>query len=305
MSVRLAPADLLRQGGDRLNAGDLPPALPGRGGSLVAFFGVTFVVTEFCFVTAAVLSRRHPAGAPLGLGLQALVLLGTFTPGIVALALTARFEGRAGLDARLARLFQWQVKSRWYVFALGYIAAIKLTAALILRLTSGAWPRFGDTPWPLLLLATLFSTAIGGQAGEELGWRGYALPRLARRMGFGGASVLLGVIWALWHLPLFFLKGADTDGQSFPLYLMQVVALSVTIGWLYLRTRGSLLLVMLLHAAVNNTKDIVPSADPGATHVFGWSHSPVAWVSLGLLGAGAVVFLATMRPGSEPGATPA
>jgi CAAX protease family protein len=102
-----------------------------------------------------------------------------------------------------------------------------------------------------MLAATLLSTLVGGQAGEEIGWRGYALPRLAARFGLGSASVLLGLVWAIWHLPLFLVPEADTWGQSFPLYLLQVTALSVAIAWLFANTRSSLFPVMLMHAAVN------------------------------------------------------
>jgi membrane protease YdiL (CAAX protease family) len=63
--------------------------------------------------------------------------------------------------------------------------------------------------------ATFFSTVIGGQAGKEIGWRGHALQRLAARTGLARGSVLLGVIWAASHLPLFFIQGTDTTGQSF------------------------------------------------------------------------------------------
>jgi membrane protease YdiL (CAAX protease family) len=141
--------------------------------------------------------------------------------------------------------------------------------------------------------AIAFSTWV--QAGEEIGWRGYALPRLADRLGLSTGSVLLGIVWASWHLPLFFIPVADTLGQSFPLYLLQVTALSVAMGWLYWRTGGSLLLVMLLHAAVNNTKDIVPSAVPGATNPFALSTSLVAWLTVALLWICAAYFLVRMR----------
>ena len=134
-----------------------------------------------------------------------------------------------------------------------------------------------------MLAAALGSTLVGGQSGEELGWRGYALPRLAARFGFGGGSVLLGVLWAVWHLPLFFVPEVDKSGQSFPLYLLQVTALSVAMAWLYANTRGSLLPVMLMHAAVNNTKDIVPSAEPNATNPWALSHSLVAWMTVAVL----------------------
>jgi len=255
--------------------------------ALLTFFVVSYAVTWGCFFVAAV----TPAAGPRAL----LFLLGVFTPGFVALWLTGRRRGPSGVTALLRRLIDWQVPARWYVFAVSYIAVIKLTAALVHRIATGAWPRFGEAPWYLMLAATVGSTLIGGQAGEELGWRGYALPRLAGRLGLGGGSVVLGVLWAGWHLPLFFVPGADTFGQSFPVYLLQVTALSVAMAWLYANTRGSLLPVMLMHAAVNNTKDIVPSAELHVTNPWALSHSTVAWLTVTGLWLCAGYFLFRMR----------
>jgi membrane protease YdiL (CAAX protease family) len=232
-----------------------------------------------------------PAAVPRGL----LLFIGIFAPGFVALWLTGRATGRTGVNALLRRLFDWQVPARWYGFAVSYMVVVKLTVALVHRAAIGAWPRFGQEPWYLMLAATVVSTLVGGQAGEEIGWRGYALPRLAARFGLGGASVLLGVLWAGWHLPLFFFPGADTAGQSFPLYLLQVTAMSVAMAWLYANTRGSLLPVMLMHAAVNNSKDIVPSAELNATNPWALSHSFVAWLTVAVLWLCAGNFLVRMR----------
>jgi membrane protease YdiL (CAAX protease family) len=211
----------------------------------------------------------------------------------VALALTARDEGRAGVVRLLARIGKWQVGARWYLFAVGWTAATELTAALVHRVATGDWPVFGDTPWPLMLGAILVSTWV--QAGEEVGWRGYALPRLAGHLGLAGASVLLGVAWALWHLPLFFLPGSPSRGQSFPLYLLHVTAVSVAMAWLYWKTEGSLLLVMLMHAAVNNTIGIVPAALPGAASPFSWRATLAAWLTVGLSWVVAAPLLYAMR----------
>lgn len=254
--------------------------------ALAVFFAITFAMSWTCWFATGGISSA---------GDSALVLLGTFAPGIVALILTARAEGRPGVTALLSRLFAWRVRARWYVFAFGSIAAIKLTAAVIHRLLLGMWPRFGTEPLLLMIAATLTSTLVGGQAGEEIGWRGFALPRLASRFGYGIASLLLGVIWAVWHLPLFFIAGTTTTGQSFPLYALQVTALSVALAWLYRNTNGSLLLTMLMHAAVNNTKDIVPSAVAGATHPFALSTSPIAWITVVLLWMCAGSFLLTFH----------
>jgi len=224
-----------------------------------------------------------------------LLYLGIFAPAIVALALTAWREKTDGVVALLRRLFEANVNARWYLFAFGYMATIKLTAAVIHRATLGVWPRFGGEPWFVMIAATILSVIVGGQTGEEIGWRGYALPRLGARFGFAGASVILGVIWAVWHLPLFFILGGDTVGQSFPLYLLQVTAISVAITWLYVHTNGSLLLTMLMHSAINNTKDIVPSIVPGARDPWALSTSPVAWLTAALLWLFALVFLVRLK----------
>ena len=200
-----------------------------QGPPLPVYFGLTFLLAWVLWYAAAWLGGDSPN--------QLLFLPGTFAPGIVAVLLTAWAEGAGGVRTLLAPLFKWEVAARWYLFALLFMAAIKLTVALVFRLATGDWPRFGDTPLILMLAATLVSTATLGQSGEEVGWRGYALPRMADRLGVGPASLMLGVIWAIWHLPLFFIPGTSTTGQSFPLYLLQVTALSVAFAWLWWRTR--------------------------------------------------------------------
>jgi uncharacterized protein len=258
-----------------------------RRGGLVAFFALAYALTWTAFI--AVAAWRIPTRRPLG---ALLVLLGAFAPSLAAILLTARTEGSAGVRELLRPILKWQVGARWYLFALGYIPAVKLTAALVHRVAIGAWPRFGEEPWYLIPAAIAVSTPF--QAGEEIGWRGYAIPRLAERFGLGRASLLLGIIWAFWHLPQFYIVEADTYGQSFPLFALQVTALSVAMAWLYARTMGSLLLVMLFHAAVNNAKDIVPSAVPGAADPLALSTSAVAWLTVALLWISAAWFLARM-----------
>jgi uncharacterized protein len=258
-----------------------------RRGGLVAFFALAYALMWVAFISAAV-ARISAHRAPGAL----LLLLGAFAPSLAAILLTALAEGSAGVRALLRPVLKWQVGARWYLFAVGYIPAVKLTAALLHRAVTGAWPRFGEEPWYVIPAAIAVSTPF--QAGEEIGWRGYALPRLAERFGLGRASLLLGLIWAFWHLPQFYIVEADTYGQSFPLFVLQVTALSVAIAWLYARTGGSLLLVMLFHAAVNNAKDIVPSTVPGATNPFGLSTSLVAWLTVALLWICAAWFLARM-----------
>jgi membrane protease YdiL (CAAX protease family) len=246
---------------------------------LAAFFVLTFVVSWTCFFGSAAVT---PAGGSPAAGLAgAIYIVGVFAPALVALALTARAAGRGPTLALVRRMVQVPSGAQWYVFALGYMIGIKLAAALVYRLVVGGWPAFGETPWYLLMLAIPFSTPV--QSGEELGWRGYALPRLASMFGLAWASLGLGVIWALWHLPFFFIAGVDKTGQSFPIYMLGTMAISVAMAWLYWRTGGSLLLTMLMHAAVNNTSGIVPTATPGATLPFSLNASLIEWLTIGIM----------------------
>jgi membrane protease YdiL (CAAX protease family) len=151
------------------------------------------------------------------------------------------------------------------------IVALGLTA----RSEGAVWPRFGVEPWYILAIATVLSTPV--QAGEELGWRGYALPLLAARLGLGRASLLLGIVWGIWHLPLFFVPGIDNYGQSFVIFALQVTAISVPMAWLYARTSGSLSLVM-----------------PGAVHALTLSTYLPAWLTVTLLWIAACYFLVRM-----------
>jgi len=267
-------------------------------GSLLKFFFLTYAVTWACFIIAAAISHGTASTVPaLTVVRWLLLLLGTFAPSLVALGVTARDNGIPGTQALLRRLFEWRVGARWYLFAIGYMAAIKLTVALVHRVITGLWPRFGNEAWYVIVAAIVISTPV--QAGEEIGWRGYALPRLAARLGLARASVLLGVIWATWHLPIFFVPGVDNYGQSFPVFLLEVPALSVAIAWLYAHTNESLLLAMLMHSAVNQTLGIVPSAVASAANPFALSPSLVAWLTAAFLWITAVYFLVRM-PKPEP-----
>ncbi len=271
--------------------------------SLLRYFSLTFATTWICWFAAGLLWR---AGGSSGSSLSALggavFLLGVFMPGIVAVTETGRIEGSPGVRSLLGRILQARVPLRFYVVAAFYFAAIKLAVALLYRVITGTWPPFSGVPWYVMAGGLLVS--IWSQAGEEVGWRGYALPRMSDHFGLAGASVLLGIIWAMWHLPQFFLfPQADTFGQSFPTWLLQVTAISVALAWLYWRTGGSLLLVMLMHAGVNNT-NLVSSAVAGATNPLALSTSLVAWLTVGVLWIVAGFLLVAMRGASLRMLTP-
>ncbi len=258
------------------------------------YFLLTFLVSWTFFIPVVLLSTGLWSDAPEINVLQPiLVFLGVVSPALVALLLLYWNGDKEQIQKIFNKVVYWKVGIRWYLFAAGYIVFIKLLVAGLHRMLTGLWPVFGPEPWYLMAGAVFISTWI--QAGEEIGWRGYALPRLTEKLGLPLATLILGMIWAVWHLPLFFVPGASTYGQSFLLYTFQVTALSVALGWLYWRSGGSLLLTMLMHAAVNNTKDIVPSAVNETIKPYFLNASMVGWLTVLFLWIFASIFLIQMR----------
>ena len=128
--------------------------------------------------------------------------------------------------------------------------------------------------------------------GEEPGWRGFALPRLEQRSGPLVGTILLGVLWGLWHLPLFLLvpgyNGAGTGFVGilipFVAFVILVIAYTVVFTWVFNNTRGSILLAILLHASINTAVGMVPSLFPSLGGALLSALSKLlAWVVLAVL----------------------
>jgi CAAX protease family protein len=262
-------------------------------GSAIAFTLLTFAASWLLWTAGFAIQERDLSLSsgfmPIG---GSLYLLGVFAPALVAVALTRYAAGSSGLQALLRQTLSWDVGARWYLIAVLYFASVKLVLALVYRLALGGWPAFNQTPLAVMLAATAISVPV--QAGEEVGWRGYLLPRVSARFGLPAASLIVGVIWAWWHLPFFFIAGTDKWGQSFPIYGLGVIALSVTMAWLYWRTRGSLLLTMVMHAAVNNT-NLVQTPASSSSDPWTINTSFTAWGTVVLLWIPAVSLLVAMR----------
>ncbi|MGH7650663.1 MAG: CPBP family intramembrane glutamic endopeptidase [Gemmatimonadaceae bacterium] len=258
---------------------------------LALTFGATWALWALVMWTIA---HHTPTSVPPALGLGgAAFLIGVFAPGLIAVALTAMDDGVQGVRALLGRILQWRVGWQFYAFALLLMPLTKIAVAILDRALTGAWPHFGDVRPVFLVAATILGTL--GQAGEEVGWRGYLLPRLTERAGLVIASLAVGVIWAVWHLPLFFAQGADTNHQSFLWYASQIVAYSIALAWLYWRTGGSLLLTMFMHSAFNNMKDIVPSGAVGGGRVFSLDATLVLRLTVLVLWVVGALLLVRMR----------
>jgi hypothetical protein len=221
--------------------------LPADSG-LAVYFALAFVLAWVFWVPAALSEQGAVGGSP---PTALLVVLGTFAPSVAAVLVAAR-KGGAGARSLLGQLLRWRVGPGWYAVALFGPAALMLVAIGLHVALGGAVPDFPEpSRWPLVAVNLVLVLLVGGPLGEELGWRGFALPRLQARHGALRASVVLGVVWALWHLPLFAVPGAPQGQVPFLLFVAQAVALSVFFAWAYNGSAGSLPIVLLLHASVN------------------------------------------------------
>jgi membrane protease YdiL (CAAX protease family) len=200
----------------------------------------------------------------------------------VAILLIAVLHGKAGVRKLLRRLLMWRVGVGWYV-AVVLVSALALGAVGLSVLLGGDTPAVAVTI-PVVVILFLLYIFPGSAGGEEIGWRGFALPHLQADRSALAASVVLGVVWGVWHLPLYLL-GADIRPVSlFPAWVLLTVAASVIYTWMYNGTGGSLLIVVLFHAASNLPLTIL--LEPLEDQV----HQPfLIYVALMILAAAVVV----------------
>lgn len=175
-----------------------------------------------------------------------------FSPSISALIVTGVIGGIPEIRRLLTGFTRWQVGWRWYFWA-AFLILGPLAITLIYKALGnpGAGVKPGETMASMagIILFNLFS----GPIAEELGWRGFALPRLQAKYNALVSSLMLGVIWTCWHIPLFFTTGATQMSIPFPIYLVLVLTITVYLTWLYNNTHGSLIITVLAHFFYNLT----------------------------------------------------
>jgi membrane protease YdiL (CAAX protease family) len=188
---------------------------------------------------------------------------GSFGPALAAILLA----WRSGSVRQLLRpILRFRARGSDYAIAvLGPMLALVIAAAAEF-FARGKAPEFAnlDKLWlaPVLWIVILI---VGGPLGEEIGWRGFALPRLLSRIGPLPSSLVIAVMWLVWHLPLFWLEGAAQKGSSIALFAVAVLAFAIVFTWFWIRTAGNLWLAITIHTSINFSSvglpGIVPSLD--------------------------------------------
>jgi len=211
---------------------------------VMAFYVLAFALSWLGWVPQALHARGlFPFDSP------ALSLLGGGGPTLAAVIVLAVLREREGLRRLFAALVRVRASAWWYAATLGYWP---LATAVALGLGAlGGWvaPALGRLPWGALL--PIFVTMLVSNVWEEIGWRGFALPRLQARYGDLAASLLMGLLWSVWHLPLLANPASPMAGLPWYGELVFSLALTVIYTWLYRGTGGSLFFVSVFHALSN------------------------------------------------------
>jgi membrane protease YdiL (CAAX protease family) len=223
-------------------------------------------------------------------------ILFTFAgPALASLAVTAIISGRAGVGQLLRRCVQWRVGIGWYLIA---IFGLLLVPLLGYSVFLGV-----NLPFALLAHSSLLLTVFLPQGvliiltasfAEELGWRGFALPRLQQRYGPILGTVILGTLHGLWHLPAFFTQ--ILGPFSFPGYagfLISAIALTFLFTWIFNHTRGSVLLATLTHGFSDAGLGLVALLIPAHLVVSGWAAPIVngSWQGVNIISFGLCALL--------------
>jgi uncharacterized protein len=173
-------------------------------------------------------------------------LLALFGPALAAVVVSAITHGWQGVANLLRPLGMWRVGAIQYVLAIGVPLMVAVFAQAFHSIVFGG-PIGVSTEVSIPLIALLALLVVG----EEIGWRGFALPRLLDRYSGLVASLILGSVWACWHLANATVPGLEAYLYGFPAFLFFVVGQTIFFTWLWNRSAGSLLLMWILHAAIN------------------------------------------------------
>lgn len=193
---------------------------------------------------------------------------------VASLIMTRLTLGRTGVISLLKRFLQWRVGWKWYLVAFFLKPLLVALGVLGHGLVTGIKPDFSDitaydlfgegaTLWLFVVPFFLIDLITNG---EEIGWRGYVLPRLQKKFNALTSSLILGVIWGLWHLLRFL---PHWDPVSFAWFMVHILAFSVILTWVYNGTKGSLLMVAIMHASSNTAGIFFPMASTASSENMG------------------------------------
>ena len=230
--------------------------------TLLSFLGLTFGLSWVPMSLFMLFADQFTALFGEMSATNPVFLLAVYAPGISGIFLIWHHYGLKGLGNFFRRLFFWRASVQWWLFLLLGIPAIVYAAAAIKGTLTDPFPF---SPWTMVFPALVQSLLLGPM-GEEFGWRGLVLPLLQRRFAPFWASLILGVVWAVWHAPAFLMSGTPQSAWSFGPFFVGLVAITVILTPLFNASGGSLTIAILYHLQMMNP--IFPDAQPWDSYLF-------------------------------------
>jgi uncharacterized protein len=264
------------------SVGTVAPESPVRartGRRTTAVVLLVFALLAFAFSWTVYLAAP-PEGGPLAAGMR---MLASFGPGLAAVALVAWRSGTTAVRGLVAPLARWRIGWRWYLGSLVGPPTVMAVGVAAYAMAGGTLGPSENDPGLWWAIPLIFGVVlvVGGPLGEEVGWRGFALQRAQQSMSPVSATVVVALMWALWHLPQMTDPEAVQYEVPWTLFFGQILVMSVFYTWLVNRT-GSLVPAVLLHASFNTSVGLLPVL-PSATSPVG---PAVISLALGALAAG-------------------
>lgn len=245
---------------------------------LVAYFAIAFAGT-WAFLLPFALSRNENGLGLLPFTLPDVAFIAAFLfaapagPALASLIVTAVTSGKAGVKKLLRRCVQWKVGIGWYliaiygfllIFLLGYsiFYGVNLPLALLIK-----WPLIFTVFFPQVAFVI-----VTASFAEELGWRGFALPRLQQRYGPVFGTIILGTLHGLWHLPVFFTKLLGPFSlPNYAGFLFVAIASTFLYTWIFNHTKGSVLIATLTHGCSDASGSLLVLLIPVHLVISGWA----------------------------------
>lgn len=236
---------------------------------IIKYFSFTFLVTWLLW--AGSVAANFEFSVPVILLI--IGMFANFTPSAMALWLKKREIGSKALGDDLKSRFTFKGTLRWWLFILIVFPLISLIA-----LVGAKW--FGseietpllNSPW-MIPVVILQIAIVGGALGEEFGWRYYALDKLQKMYHPLVATLVLGILWSLWHLPLFYMAGTVQSNLPIWQFLLQNTLIAFFYTWMYNKTKGNMALMIGLHTIANASSAVFPY----------WQTNVGRWIGFALL----------------------
>ena len=254
---------------------------------LPLFFLISFIISWAIWIPQAITTLGICKSA---ISVESpLNLIAVWGPGLAAIILSVLAESKGGIKKLFHPIKYWRVGIHWYIFVLFYpigkwLAAYFTDTLLGQSYILGSSPiqSFFDLPEQAIMIPVAVVSTFLNTLGEEVGWRGFALPKLQVKYTAFVSTVIIGLFWGFWHIPMWIAQGY-MDLSLFPVITktFSIVPLAIIFTWVYNSTKGSLLLVWLFHVSITITGYFVPSLPTTNEEILSWAVAIIIVIAAG------------------------